>query len=451
MKLKKYSHLIKPFIKLYDIFIINFVVFLYADENYLNLNFYLYVTIIWVIISYYTKFYQVYRYTHILKLSSLIVAQFLIFLLAYFAYFSIFKEGEVIARQSNTVFWFTIGVVLSKYVFFFFLKSYRQSGKNYRNVIIFGESKSAQNIASLFHQKNDLGYRFIGYFSNSSKITKHHIGTIKEGLLFAIENQIDEIYCELGSVNNTKLKEIRNFCTDNNIKFSIVPENKAIYSKDFKLEYYGTLPILKPKKLPFEKIETHIIKRFFDVLFSIFIVVFVLSWLLPILFILVKLNSEGNFFFKQLRDGANGKQFYCYKIRTMIVNDEADTKSTIKNDKRLTSFGVFLRKTSLDELPQFFNVLKGDMSVVGPRPHMNAQTKKYLNEVKNYIVRNSVKPGITGLAQVSGYRGEVKEKSDIENRVRLDIFYIENWSFFLDIKIIVQTFLSVFKGAEKAY
>jgi putative colanic acid biosynthesis UDP-glucose lipid carrier transferase len=135
----------------------------------------------------------------------------------------------------------------------------------------------------------------------------------------------------------------------------------------------------------------------------------------------------------------------------MKINKDSDKIHAIKDDHRITKVGAFLRKTSLDELPQFFNVLKGDMSVVGPRPHMNIQTEKYLKEIDNYIIRNSVKPGITGLAQVSGYRGEIQKKSDIDNRVRFDIFYIENWSFFLDIKIIFQTLMSVFKGAEKAY
>ena len=135
----------------------------------------------------------------------------------------------------------------------------------------------------------------------------------------------------------------------------------------------------------------------------------------------------------------------------MKNNSDADKISATKNDIRITKLGAFLRKTSLDELPQFFNVLMGEMSVVGPRPHMNIQTEKYLDEIDNYLIRNSVKPGITGLAQVSGYRGEVKQKSDIINRVRLDIFYIENWSFILDLKIIIQTLISVFKGQEKAY
>jgi putative colanic acid biosynthesis UDP-glucose lipid carrier transferase len=231
----------------------------------------------------------------------------------------------------------------------------------------------------------------------------------------------------------------------------LIPENKAIYCKSFTLEYFGTIPILKPKRLPFEKIETHLTKRIFDVIFSFLICISLLSWLLPILWLLVKIDSKGSFFFKQIRDGADGKQFYCYKVRSMENNKLSDKVHATKNDTRVTKIGAFLRKTSLDELPQFFNVLKGDMSVIGPRPHMNLQTEKYLKEIDHYIIRNSVKPGITGLAQVSGYRGEVQKKSDIENRVRLDIFYIENWSFFLDIKIIYKTLISVFKGEEKAY
>jgi putative colanic acid biosynthesis UDP-glucose lipid carrier transferase len=225
----------------------------------------------------------------------------------------------------------------------------------------------------------------------------------------------------------------------------------VIYSKNFTKEYFGTIPILKPKKLPFEMFETHLIKRCFDIIFSILIFILLLSWLLPILWVVVKIDSRGPFFFKQKRDGINGEQFYCYKIRSMRVNTISDQTSTVKNDFRITKIGYFIRKTSIDELPQFFNVLRGEMSVVGPRPHINIQTKNYISNIDNYLTRNSVKPGITGLAQVSGYRGEVKKKSDIVNRVRLDIFYIENWSFLLDVKIILMTIFNVFKGQENAY
>jgi putative colanic acid biosynthesis UDP-glucose lipid carrier transferase len=282
-------------------------------------------------------------------------------------------------------------------------------------------------------------------------ISKKYLVVSKIGFNYVLDNKIDEIYCDPSDVSESFLIEIRQFTEKHKLELRLIPENKAIYSKNFILEYFGTIPILKPKPLPFERIETHILKRIFDIFLSLFTCLFILSWLLPILGIIIKLDSKGPLFFRQKRDGLNGKQFFCYKLRSMSVNTDADIVSATKDDKRITKFGAFLRRSSLDELPQFFNVLFGDMSLVGPRPHINIQTKKYVNEVKNYLVRNSVKPGITGLAQISGYRGEVIQKSDIENRVRFDIFYIENWSFFLDLKIILQTFLFFFKKEEKAY
>ncbi|WP_228454846.1 exopolysaccharide biosynthesis polyprenyl glycosylphosphotransferase [Polaribacter haliotis] len=434
-----------------DLLALFFVVYYYSNKDYLSPQFIFYTVFFWILIAYYTKFYNVYRYTHISRLLALTTSHFFIFSLAFFSYFSFFREGEIIREQFKTVLTFILIITFLKFLFFFILKKYRLSGGNYRSVIVFGSSKSAQNVVDLFSERQDLGYRFKGFFSDKLSSSNKYLGSIKAGLNYTITNTIDEIYCEVNSISPLQLKEIRSFSNENNIEVRLIPENKAIYSKDFTLEYFGTIPILKPKKLPFEKTETHIVKRIFDVIFSILVIILLLSWMLPILWILVKLDSKGSFFFKQVRDGADGKQFYCYKVRSMKINGNSDLIHATKNDHRITKIGAFLRKSSLDELPQFFNVLKGDMSVVGPRPHMNIQTKKYLKEIDNYIVRNSVKPGITGLAQVSGFRGEIEKKSDIENRVRLDIFYIENWSFILDIKIIFQTFFNIFKGQEKAY
>ena len=449
--IKKYSILIRPLIVLLDILIINLIVYFFSKEEHLSYTYMIYNTFSWMLISYYTKFYNVYRYTHILKLLSLIASQFLVYLLAFFAYFTIFKEGVIVNRQFIIVVAFVVVISFFKFLSFYLLKKYRLVGRNYRNVVVFGESKSAQNVVSLFRKRQDLGYRFCGFFSDKQSNSKNHLGSIKEGLKYKSDNKFDEIYCEESSVTRLQLKKIREFCVKNNIDFSLIPENKAIYSKNFILEYYGTIPILKSKQLPFERIETYFIKRTFDVFFSLTICVFFLSWILPIIWLFVKINSKDPFFFRQIRDGVNGKQFYCYKIRSMKVNKDSDKIHATKDDFRITKIGAFLRKTSLDELPQFYNVLKGEMSVIGPRPHMKIHTEKYLKEIDNYLIRNSVKPGITGLAQISGYRGEVKKKSDIENRVRLDLFYIENWSFFLDIKIIFQTIFSVFNGQEKAY
>jgi len=450
-KIKKYSYLIRPLIILLDIVFINFIIYYFRPKEFLGIQFSIYITIFWLIISYFTKFYNVFRYTHVLRILSLLGAQFFIFILSFFAYFSIFKEGEVVSKQSNIIFSILFVISTSKFLSFFLLKIYRSSGKNFRTVIVIGDNKSAKDIVSIFNDKQYLGYRFRGYFSDNNKLFKYRLGSVNDGLIFSRENNIDEIYCEANSVSSLQLKEIINFSDENKIQVRLIPENKVIYSKNFTKEYFGTIPILKPKKLPFEMFETHLIKRCFDIIFSILIFILLLSWLLPILWVVVKIDSRGPFFFKQKRDGINGEQFYCYKIRSMRVNTISDQTSTVKNDFRITKIGYFLRKTSIDELPQFFNVLRGEMSVVGPRPHINIQTKNYISNIDNYLTRNSVKPGITGLAQVSGYRGEVKKKSDIVNRVRLDIFYIENWSFLLDVKIILMTIFNVFKGQENAY
>ena len=266
------------------------------------------------------------------------------------------------------------------------------------------------------------------------------------------DNSVDEIYCSLTSLSEDQIKEINKFAINKKIVLKLIPNSNDLYSKKQKTEYYDDgLLVLNVDKLPFEFAENFYIKRFFDIAFSLSICVFLLSWLAPILWILVKLESKGPLLFKQKREGINGKEFVCYKFRSMRINMLADKVHATKNDFRVTKIGAFLRKTSMDELPQFINVLLGDMSVVGPRPHLESLSLEYQKEVDDYLKRHIVKPGITGLAQVSGYRGEIKKTSDIKNRVRFDIFYIENWSFFLDIKIIIKTIFNVFKGEEKAY
>jgi putative colanic acid biosynthesis UDP-glucose lipid carrier transferase len=176
-----------------------------------------------------------------------------------------------------------------------------------------------------------------------------------------------------------------------------------------------------------------------------------LSWLTPLLAIIISLESKGPIFFRQKRNGIENKEFYCYKFRSMTLNNDADRFQASKNDMRITKVGRFIRRTSIDELPQFYNVFFGDMSVVGPRPHMVKHTNEYANKVDKYMLRHFVKPGITGLAQVRGYRGEIESEADILNRIKFDIFYIENWSLFLDIKIVFQTVLNAIKGEDKAY
>lgn len=448
---KKYSFLIRPILLLIDIVIINTVVYYASEKEYLNAVLYIYISVFWTASSFFTRFYKVHRATPIRKLITLLLSQLSLFSLGYFTYFGIFREGIIIDSQFLIL--VSVGITISffKVISFITLKKYRSRGRNYRNVVVFGERTSANNIAKLFDKRQDFGYRVFGFFSDKKSNSKGYLGTIKKGFEYVLENNIDEIYCEVSSLTQQQLKEIRKFVNKNTTVLRLIPEAKGVYSKGFVLEYYGRIPVLKPIPLPFERIETHFVKRSFDIVFSVLVLFLLLSWLIPILWLLIKLESKGPAFFKQEREGINGIQFTCYKFRSMKNHAALEGKHTTKNDKRITKLGAFLRKTSMDELPQFLNVLEGDMSVVGPRPHMNLQSQQFEKEVHNYIKRYAVKPGITGLAQVSGYRGEIKKKSDIENRVRWDLFYIENWSFLLDLKIITQTVFNMFKGEEKAY
>lgn len=233
------------------------------------------------------------------------------------------------------------------------------------------------------------------------------------------------------------------------VKF--VPPYGKIYSKKLSYQNYGLIPVLSLRTIHLEDPFNSFIKRSFDVFFSLLVIIFLLSWLTPIIATLIKLSSKGPVFFTQKRNGFNFIEFNCYKFRSMKINKEANTAQAIKNDYRVTSLGKILRKLSIDELPQFFNVLFGDMSVVGPRPHMLKENEKYKSTIDKFMVRHFVKPGITGLAQTKGFRGEIETDDDIVNRIKYDIFYIENWSFVLDIKIIFVTILNVIRGEKKAY
>lgn len=229
------------------------------------------------------------------------------------------------------------------------------------------------------------------------------------------------------------------------------PNFKYKYLSPYYLDIIQDVPFLKLLKEPLSSPRKQILKRVFDILFSLFVITFILSWLLPIVAIIIKLESKGPVFFLQKRSGLNNEPFNCIKFRSMSVNEVADLQIAKKNDSRVTKFGAFMRKTSVDELPQFINVFLGDMSVVGPRPHMLSQTEQYSKITKKYMTRHVVKPGITGWAQVMGSRGEIFSDRDMEKRIEKDIWYIQHWSFFLDLKIIFLTFYNIVKGDEQAY
>lgn len=449
---KRYSYLIRPLQIIVDILLLLIVVLYIRDKEYLNLTFLTYIFIFWLVTANFTGFYKVRRYTRILSILKLLTFQFIIFIIGYFAFFGFFKEGQKIGNQFITLVSIITLISITKVIWFYLLRKYRSLGNNYRTTIVLGYDQSSKNIIKLFKSKSNLGYHYLGFFSDKIYKKKEYLGTINKALEFAHEKAVDEIYCSLSYLSNDKIKEIKKFALEKNIDLKLIPETNELFSKNQNIAFYDdTLLVLNVQKLPFEFPENFYIKRVFDIFFSLFMCLFVLSWVMPILWILIKLESKGPLIFKQKREGINGKEFTCYKFRSMKMNSDSDKVHATKNDTRVTKIGAFLRKTSIDELPQFFNVLLGDMSVVGPRPHLESLSVEYQKDVNDYLKRHIVKPGVTGLAQISGYRGEIKTRLDIKNRVRLDIFYIENWSFYLDVKIILQTILNIFKGEEKAY
>ena len=449
---KRYSYFIKPLQIIIDILLINSIIYLVSDEEFLNAHFLSFITLFWLISSYLTGFYSVYRFTKNLRISTLLARQFFIFILGYFAYFGAFREGIVVNNQFLILASILATITFFKFTVQYSLKKYRATGNNYRTTVVLGDDTSTKQVIQVFKSKANLGYKFLGFFSENKHNDPLFLGNFLQVFQYAEENHIDEIYCSLTQLTNEQVKKINKFANEKGILLKLIPNASELYSKNQSVQYYDdALMVLSVNRLPFEFVENFYIKRIFDIIFSFFVCLFVLSLLWPILFVLVKLESKGPLLFRQKREGINGSEFTCYKFRSMKLNEQSEKSHVTKNDARVTKMGAFMRKTSVDELPQFLNVLKGDMSVVGPRPHLESLSIEYQRDVENYLKRHIVKPGITGLAQVSGYRGEIKKKADIKNRIRFDIFYIENWSFFLDIKIIFKTILNVFQGEEKAY
>ena len=261
---------------------------------------------------------------------------------------------------------------------------------------------------------------------------------------------INEIYGYVPSTEQEKINMLSKYCDNNLIRFFYVPDLN-VFRGTLLFNQYGSTPVIARRREPLTYPLNKIVKRVFDIFFSLLVLIVVFPIVFLISAIIIKIQSPGPIFFRQLRTGLDGKSFYCLKFRSMHVNKDADRLQATKDDPRKFSYGNIMRKTNIDELPQFINVLLGDMSVVGPRPHMLKHTEEYSNIINRYMVRHLAKPGITGLAQVSGFRGETQKLSQMEDRVKKDIEYIENWTLLLDIRIIVKTVTNVFAGEKNAY
>jgi undecaprenyl-phosphate galactose phosphotransferase/putative colanic acid biosynthesis UDP-glucose lipid carrier transferase len=345
---------------------------------------------------------------------------------------------------------FLVELFVFRLLFLKMLKRARMAGYNFRRVVIVGANSTGRQIAGILSKDLAYGYRVLGYFDNKPEGTfssAELLGSIADIQNYVLENQVHEIYIASPDSDAQTIAELTAFCEQNLIRIKFIPDfRRFTKTRKVYIDFYENLPVIYLRKEPLEKAINRLLKRTFDIVFSLLVLILLGSWLFPILILAVKLSSKGPVFFRQQRSGTNNVAFWCYKFRTMYVNDAADVQQAVKNDPRITPLGHILRKFNLDELPQVFNVLSGDMSVVGPRPHMLKHTDEYSALISNYLVRHFTRPGITGWAQCNGLRGETTEIGMMEKRVEFDIWYIENWSFLLDIKIIVKTVINMFRG-----
>lgn len=410
--------------------------------------------IFWIGISYNVKFYKLIRiekfYKHFIKTTKVFILHFFLISLLI-----VYLKLNEISRLH--IFYFYILsffiIIFFRYFFILLLKKIRIKGYNFRKVLFIGYNHTTKQIRQFINSDLSFGYKIMGYFdAEKTDLDIDYLGKFDQSINYIKLNKIDEIYISMSDKEIYYINEIISISEKLMIRIKIVPNlnQYSIYRK-MTVDYYNNTPLLLLLKEPLEDPIKEAGKRFFDILFSLLIIILIYPWLIFIISIVVKLSSKGPVFFKQLRTGMNGKEFYCYKFRTMRINSISEEKQANKNDIRITRVGKILRKSNLDEFPQFLNVLLGQMSIVGPRPHMLKHTEDFTKIKDNYLARHYVKPGITGWAQVNGYRGETKTDEDVIKRVEYDIWYIENWSFFLDIKIIWLTIWNMLKGEKNAY
>lgn len=413
--------------------------------------------VFWILLLIYNDSYRIIRIERIenilLRMIKMMVVQS-----ALIAGFVLVLKYNQISRLRILYFYviFFMLLFVSRIVFMKALKYIRAQGYNFKNVIIIGANDSGEHIRKILSKDLTFGYRVLGFFDDTvdpfAYIGAPILGGFEAIKDYVVKEKVDEMYIALHIDNIKIINELTALCERNMVRIKFLPDFQ-LYTKSRKVEisFYENTPVLMLRKEPLEITFNLLLKKGFDLVFSFLVIVLLFPWLFPIIAILIKLDSPGPVFFKQQRSGRENESFTCLKFRTMKVNGSAHLKQATKGDSRVTRVGAFMRRTNIDELPQFFNVFWGTMSVVGPRPHMVKHTKQYSELINNYLVRHYAKPGITGWAQVNGFRGETKELIEMKDRVDHDIWYIENWSLLLDLKIIYLTIYNVFQGEENAY
>jgi len=428
----------------------------YTFENQ-KFSFLIFSNILWILLSKIYKPYQLKRFESADKMLNKSYKLLLVYILIISSIFVL-----IIPKENQNFHYFIIQLILFgitattfRLISVYSLKLLRKKGINNKNVLIIGSNEEAIKLFQTLKNELSFGYKVMGYIDINPSIkleNENYFGTPEKLEEIILSNRIDEVYCSIPNETTYNIKKYIVICERNFVRIKLIPNfQKYTINRRVSADFYIEQPIIHLRKEPLENVLNKLQKRIFDLIFSTLVIVLIYPWLFPIVFFIQKITSNGPVFFIQKRTGQDNKEFGCIKFRTMYINKDSELKGTLKNDPRITPFGKFLRKTRIDELPQFINVFRGQMSVVGPRPHMLKHTEEYSQLIDEFLVRQFVKPGITGWAQTTGYIDETKKLQEMRDKVKKDVWYIENWTIFLDLKIIALTILNIFRRDENAY
>jgi putative colanic acid biosynthesis UDP-glucose lipid carrier transferase len=417
------------------------------DSDYIL--FFIFLNASWLFLSYLLGALKSRVNTSITRKIGLTTRIFVFFIVVFLMFFQWNPDLVYVTKQQKQVqfSFFYMLLILWKLGLHYSYLLYRNWGITSRTMLIIGNTSEAKKLMEYINDSHWHGYRCPGIITiDDSEKGTHCIGNIREVDQLLNTYKVGELFISMEVIPLLQHNAIKDLITNLPVEIRLIPNLGHLNYFSMDILEYGPIPVLALHPGPLSNVGNQILKRTFDILFSLLVLVLILSWLIPVLWILDMLNKRNGVFFIQKRTSLYGKEFKIYKFRTMVPNEEANLRQAVEKDHRITPLGSFLRKTSIDELPQFINVLTGDMSVVGPRPHMIAHTESYRKIVNTFMQRHMVKPGITGLAQISGYRGEIRTPDDVARRVALDIDYIRTWTFGLDMLIILKTIFQVLRA-----
>lgn len=427
---------------------IKFGTHLFGSGEYLQLQFLL--NMIWALIFFSSGLQNLNRDHRLADQVNKVLTSLVINVAAVLTLWFVLEPAHSRQQMFLTFLLFSSLTILWRTCWFYFIRYYRKRGYNVRYVAMAGYEGLTERMMGFMRQNPGLGYRLVGVFDDKKVQSARYLGNLDELDQFVLSNPVDIIFCNVNILDQQRIQHLVNLADSHLIKVKILSPFGKVETNNLSLQRYGVIPVLNVNAIPLDNWMNQFTKRAFDIVFSGIAILSLCSWLFPIISLLIWLDGSGPVFFRQRRHGKNNRPFDCFKFRTMVLSKTPDHQQATKGDSRVTRLGRLLRKTSLDELPQFINVFLGDMSVVGPRPHPIKLNEEYQPNIEKFWQRHAVKPGITGLAQAKGFRGET-DLNAMSGRVRLDRFYIKNWSLLLDLKIISLTIFAFIRGSENAY